>query len=114
MAGRDDSDKVLLIRKHNHLIKPLRNDSISRKRQFSNSTVTVFILGACFFTGYAYGRLKNDEVLRRLFYCRYANFMTWFDSVSPPLEAWLIASFDSFNNFDSTYAVWYFKTSKLA
>ena len=89
MIGRDDTDRILLIRRHDHLIKPCLNENVSRKRMFTNGTITCIVLGACFFTGYAYARLQNDEVLRRLFFCRYANFMTMFDEGSPVLERWL-------------------------
>ena len=71
-------------------------------------------LGACLFSGYAYARLQNDEVLRRLFYCRYANFITYFDIASPIFEDFLKKCYETYTRFDSSYLFWYFKTSKIA
>ena len=86
LLGRNESDKILLIRRHKHLIRPLENNERNLHRPFSNGTITRFILLGCFFTGYAYAKLQQDEVLRRNFYCRYANFITFFDTWSPILE----------------------------
>ena len=115
MLGRDDgSSKILLVRRHDHMIKPLLNDNISRKRAFSNGTVTIFILGSCLFTGYAYARIQQDEILRRLFYNRYANLITLFDEWTPGFERGLAKVAHTAASFDSTYVLWFLKTSKLA
>ena len=114
LVGRDDSDKILLIRRHEHLIEPLRNDMVSRRRWFTHGTVTAFILVGCLVTGYSYARLQQDEVLRRLFYNRYANFITLFDTYSSVFERLLLSMRDQFQAFDSSYFYWYFKTSKMA
>ena len=111
---QNDSDKILLKRRHDHLIRPLENNFASLKRSFSNGTITTLFLAACLFGGYAYARLKNDEVLRRNFYCRYANFITIFDTWTPILEDKLFRSIVWLENFDSTYFFWYFKTSQVA
>ena len=59
MFGKDNSSgKVVLIRRHEHMVQPLRNDQVSRKRIFTHGTINFFFLGACLFTGYAYARLQ--------------------------------------------------------
>ena len=113
--GKDDSaDRVMLLRRHEHLIRGLENNELSRKRAFSNSTVTVFILGGCLASGYVYARLQQDEVLRRLCYNRYGNIMFFFDKWSPVFESNLARIANRLQAFDSTYFFWYFKTNKLA
>ena len=114
LIGRNDSDKILLLRRHKHLIKPLENNEANMRRWFTNGTVTRFILVGCFFAGYSYAKLQSDEVLRRNFYCRYANFITHFDDWSPIFERIMAQTALWLQNFDSTYAFWHFRTSKLA
>ena len=82
----DDSERVLLIRKHKHLIKPYQNDYISRRRSMTHGTFTGVGLFLCLYGGYSYGRIKHDEVVRRRFYSRYANCMSIFDYVTPIFE----------------------------
>ena len=115
LLGREsESSKVLLVRRHEHLIMPLRNDYASRRRAFANSTITIFFLSTCLFAGYAYAKLQQDEALRRKFYNRYANLITLFDTWSPRFEQLLVACSETFINFDSTYLMWYLKSSKRA
>ena len=113
--GKDDSaDKIMLLRRHDHLIKPLENNELSRRRSFSNPTITVFFLSACLASGYLYARLQQDEVLRRVCYVRYGNVMLFFDTWSPVFEHNLARISNRLQDFDSTYFFWYFKTNKLA
>ena len=100
LLGRDDSDKILLVRQHNHLIQPLKNDDFSRRRLWTHGAKTTFLAIACLSTGYAYARLQNDEVLRRHFYVKFANFITLFDRISPVIDSLVINSVNTIAKFD--------------
>ena len=54
---KDDGSRLLLVRKHKHLIKPYRNDHISKTRNLTHGTYTGLILVGCLYFGYCYGRL---------------------------------------------------------
>ena len=108
--SKDDGSRLLVIRKHKHLIKPYINDNISRPRSMTHGTYTVLGLMGCMFIGYSYARLQKDEVLRRRYYSRYSNCMSLFDYVTPIFEQYSNRLFEWAINFDSMYSLWYFKT----
>ena len=114
MLGVGESDKILLIRRHRHLIRPLENNEPNMRRAFTHGTVTRFYLVVSLLAGYAYAKLQKDEVVRRKFYCHYANTITFFDAWSPIFERQLIQCAHWFRDFDSTHAFWHYKTTKLA
>ena len=94
-------DKSLLVRKHKHLIKPYINDQYSRSKLFTNGTYTGVWLISCLLLGYSYAKVQRDEVMRRRYYARYANFMSAFDHFTPILEQKWEFFWESLFSFDS-------------
>jgi hypothetical protein len=108
------SKDIMLLRYHPHLVKPHLNAPITRYRHFPNSFLTFLSVGLCFTAGYLYARLKKDEYLRRIFYGKYFNFITWFDLLSGYGETYTFKTINWVTQFDSVYSWWNFKKAKAA
>ena len=84
------------------------------RKSLSNGTVTLVWLMSAFTVGYAYARLTRDEYARRRAYNRYTNLMLLFDAFSRSYEYQWGLIVDFVANFDHTYLLWRWRTSKLA
>lgn len=82
--------ETLIVRRHEHLQRPFFNDRWSRSRHFSVHTMTMFLFIGAGYVGYAYARLRNDEVLKRQMNTRYINFMWYFTAFAD----WYDATYD--------------------
>jgi hypothetical protein len=68
--------------------------------------MTVFVLLLAGYTGYAYARLKHDEVLRRKMYAHYANFMWVFGICTEVYEHLYDKWVNAVTSFDSSELFW--------
>lgn len=107
-------DPLMLVRPHQHLCRPLLNDSYTRSRIFTHQQVTAFVFAASLWTGYAYGRLRHDEVLRRRMYAKYTNGMIGFDFCADRFERLWSSYKERVLSFDSAHAWWALRKSAIA
>ena len=68
--------------------------------------MTAFIFIGTAYLGYAYARLRHDEVLRRQMHTKYTNFMWWFNIWSDWYEVTYARAVAWFMAFDSSYRFW--------
>lgn len=90
------------------------NTKVSRYRQLPTSFITFFTIGFCFYAGWLYARLKQDEFMRRIFFARYFNCMTLFDQGSTAGEYYTWLMIKAFQAYDSAFVTWKLKRTSWA